>query len=119
MKKRILILAGILSLTMATPAFAGATNSFSVGESDIPSKDSPTGYIDTSENALDVARNLVYAGYTPIIAIENVGRNAVTADRLNSGVDFLAGHVMKILFIGNRSVLRTIQRALNTPILVI
>lgn len=92
MKKRILILAGILSLTMATPAFAGATNSFSVGESDIPSKDSPTGYIDTSENAPDVARNLVYAGYTPIIAIENVGRNAVTADRLNSGVDFLAGH---------------------------
>lgn len=90
--KKTILLAGILSFTMVTPTFAGVTNSFSVGEANIPSSDAPSGYIDTAQNALDVARNLVYAGYTPIIAIEDVNESSVTPDRLNSGVDFLAGH---------------------------
>lgn len=60
MMKKTILLAGILSFTMVTPTFAGVTNSFSVGEANIPSSDAPSGYIDTAQNALDVARNLVY-----------------------------------------------------------
>lgn len=84
MKKRTMILAGILSLTMVTPAFAGATHSYNVG--------TDLGDIDTTNEVLDVARNLVYAGYTPQIVTSNLGASTITNDWLNSGIVYLAGH---------------------------
>lgn len=87
MKKRVFILSSILTLTMSVTAFAGPTHSFSVG-ADLGGEP----HIDTSDEVLTVARNLVYAGYTPQIVITDLGDNRITYDWLNSGVVYLAGH---------------------------
>lgn len=83
-KKMSIILAGVLSVMMVTPVFAGATHSYNVG--------TDLGDIDTTDEVLDVARNLVYAGYTPQIVTSNLGASTITTDWLNSGVVYLAGH---------------------------
>lgn len=95
-KRRILVLTSILSLAVSVPAFAGATHSYSVGAEMTPCGTNPA--IDTTQEVLDVAYNLVYAGYTPqIVAYKEDGstkinNTTVTTDWLNSGVVYLAGH---------------------------
>ena len=98
MKKKILVLASILSLTMTVPAFAGPTHSFCVG-AEMTKMHSTSGAVDTAQDAFDVAWNLAYAGYVPQLVLSKIddeeitiNSNTVTFDRLNSGVVYLAAH---------------------------
>ena len=98
MKKRTMILAGVLSLTMITPVFAGPTHSFCVG-AEMTTMSSTSGAIDTAQDAFDVAWNLAYAGYVPQLVLSKIddeeitlNSDTVTFDRLNSGVVYLASH---------------------------
>lgn len=84
MKKRIIIVSTMISLAMSIPAYAGATHSYNVG--------TDLGDIDTTQEVIDVAGNLFYAGYTPQIVVSNIGKDTITEDWLNSGVVYLAGH---------------------------
>lgn len=97
MKKKVLAIASILSLAMTVPAFAGATHSFSVGAEMTKYGKNPA--IDTTQEVLDVAYNLVSTGYTPRIVLSreddkeiNISGSTITPDWLNSGVVYLAGH---------------------------
>lgn len=98
MKKFTMVLAGILSLTMVTPAFAGATDVFSVGAEMTPVNEDE-GAADTTQDALDVAYNIEAAGYDPEVVLSReddsnikINTNTVTLNKLNSGVVYLAAH---------------------------
>lgn len=98
MKKRVLVLASILSLTMSVSAFAGPNHSFCVG-AEMTTMNSHAGPIDTTQDAFNVAWNLSYAGYVPQLILSKASDEAskinvdtVTFDRLNSGVVYLAAH---------------------------
>lgn len=97
MKKKVLVIASILSLAMSVPAFAGATHSFSVGAE--MSKYGSNPAIDTTQEVLNVAYNLALTGYTPQIVLSrvedkkiNINNSTMTTDWLNSGVVYLAAH---------------------------